>query len=101
MNKTELRYLYACLSFASDKMSAMGCNDWSVDNPDTETLAFMQAVEDMVAAQDSGHEREVLKPGKRVYGVANWLAAVYLMRRMEDLHGEEMFAGCNEGLGLR
>lgn len=98
LSETDLRFIYACLHAAEEKLSRMGCNDWSIEDPDDRTLWFMQRVENFCAEDDKGHERQQIKPDEHsvAWGPANFLVPIYLKKLMEQVYGKELFQGAEE-----
>ena len=95
LSRTDLRFIYACLDFAQNRMGNMSCNDWSIDNPSKADLWFMQRVENFTADDDGGHERRKIEPNEdgTAWGPANFLAPLYLMKLMEEVYSKETFEG--------
>jgi hypothetical protein len=95
VTRTDVRFIYACLEFAAERLGRMGCNDWGLKNPDEAHLAFMSRVEDYVCEDDKQHERTKLVRGRDgvVYGSSNFLVPLYLQDLLRKVHGKDIFEG--------
>ena len=93
VTRTDVRFIYACLDFAAERLGRMGCNDWALQNPDEDHLAFMSRVEDYVCEDDKEHERRALVREKNgvVYGASNFLVPLYLQKLLKEVHGKDLF----------
>ncbi len=102
LSRTDLRFIYACLDAAREKLSHMGCNDWPVSKPDRSTLWFMQQVEDHSRADiDAPSEKIVVGKDGIADGPANWAVPLYLMSLMEKIYGKDTFKGAKaDEMGL-
>jgi uncharacterized protein (UPF0305 family) len=101
LSRTDLRFIYACLNFAQERMGNRSCNDWCIKNPTDGERWFMQCVDRYLAEDDPGYESRKIEPNEKgeIWGPADWLAPLYLMRLMEEIFGKETFEG-SERLGL-
>ena len=98
LSRTELRFIFAVLDFADDKLGDMGCNDHYLNDPDEAEAWFMKKLWrwDVEIGCDYGDdvpdpdEEAKVKDG-RIWGPGNSSVAAFLKHRLKECHGKELF----------